>query len=381
MNLLVTDNSFLIEGFPYPDIPFLLDKEMCLVEPANRFLIYTAIHRGMSPSKRTWKTYAAHLFDYFSFLEANSRKWNEDIKKGSPTIVAIYRNWSMNRVKSQTVNHRLGTIVRFYKFAHENRWIKELPWDMDYRVIKRGNSFLAHTASGSKKAVPNVMLKNTPRVIEVLTSDQIGRLLRKLKPNRTHFLIAKLALASGMRKEELMSFPLSYVFDPKTNVTPERSIKITLKPSDMEIKGSRTRHIFIPKSLMAELWDYVIFERGKICSDCELVGNKPEKTLFLSNQGKRYSPSSFNKALERAGEQIGFHVHPHVLRHSYATHELYAMSKAKGSPMSGLLWVKERLGHSSIHTTEQYLHVLDGIEYQYLEEYQYDLDKLLGEVK
>lgn len=40
------------------------------------------------------------------------------------------------------------------------------------------------------------------------------------------------------------------------------------------------------------------------------------------------------------------------------------------------MWVKERLGHTSIKTTEIYLHLLAELEHEYLASYQYDLDQL-----
>ena len=377
MRLFTTDDSFQIAGLFYPDIPFLLDDEMRLADPVNAFLIHQAVHRGATESKKTWLTYGWHLYDYFSFLEANHFQWNQRIEQGTPTIVALYRNWSAKRNNARTVNQRLGTIVRFYRYAHGLGWINVLPWDMEDRVVHGRSGYMGHTSSSNVKQTPDVKQKEKPEVIEVLNRKQISQLLRFLSKNKTHYLMVKLALSTGLRKEELMTFPNKYIFNPDSRSGAELSIKVKLFPSDMILKGNKSRAIFMPKILMRELWDYSVMIRAKYANHNDLIENKNTESLFLTIHGKQYSESAFQKVLSRAGENIGFHIHPHMLRHSYATHELHAMREAKGKTDTALIWVKERLGHTSIKTTEIYLHLLAELEHEYLAAYQYDLDSLI----
>lgn len=376
MRLLLTDETFTIEGLPYPDIPFLLDEEMRLAEQANSFLIHLAVHRGATESKKTWLTYGWHLYDYFSFLEANYLRWDRNLNPDSPTVVSLYRNWSAKVNKPKTVNQRLGTISRFYRFAHKRGWIAMVPWDVEQRVVAGHSGFLAHVSAGATEEVPDIMLKEKPDLIEVLTRAQIHQLLQHLRPNKTHFLMTKLALATGLRKEELMTFPLKYVFNPDSRPSGQASVKVPLSPADMRLKGSKPRAIFMSRALMRELWDYVALVRTPIANQCADLGQSVAKSLFVTAHGNTYSPSAFQKVLTRAGKALGFHIHPHILRHSFATHELHAMREAKGKTDVALLWVKERLGHASITQTEVYLHLLAEIEHDYLAAYQYDLDNL-----
>lgn len=376
MRLLLTDETFTIEGLPYLDIPFLLDEEMRLAEQANAFLIHLAVHRGATESKTTWLTYGWHLYDYFSFLEANSLRWDRNLDPESPTVVSLYRNWSAKINKPKTVNQRLGTIARFYRFAHKRGWIAAVPWDVEQRVVAGRSGFLAHVSVGATADVPDIMLKEKPALIEVLTRVQIHQLLQHLNPNKTHFLMAKLALATGLRKEELMTFPVKYVFNPESRPGVQASVKVPLSPADMRLKGSKPRAVFMSRALMRELWDYLALTRTPIENQCIDLGLPVAKSLFITARGKAYSSSAFQKVLTRAGVILGFHIHPHILRHSFATHELHAMREAKGKTDVALLWVKERLGHSSITQTEVYLHLLAELEHDYLAAYQYDLDSL-----
>lgn len=59
---------------------------------------------------------------------------------------------------------------------------------------------------------------------------------------------------------------------------------------------------------------------------------------------------------------LSFKVTPHTLRHTYATHTLYEMRQRK-TQIDPLLYIRDRLGHSSILTTEKYLHYLSHVPF------------------
>ena len=73
--------------------------------------------------------------------------------------------------------------------------------------------------------------------------------------------------------------------------------------------------------------------------------------LFLSPRGKRISPSLVYTRLKRWTLQAGvpLHVHPHMLRHSFATHMLQSTGDLRA--------VQELLGHANISTTQIYTHL------------------------
>jgi len=73
--------------------------------------------------------------------------------------------------------------------------------------------------------------------------------------------------------------------------------------------------------------------------------------LFISQRGTRLSPRSVQLRLNRWALQAGLsqHVHPHMLRHAFATHVLQSSGDLRA--------VQEMLGHASISTTQVYTHL------------------------
>ena len=73
--------------------------------------------------------------------------------------------------------------------------------------------------------------------------------------------------------------------------------------------------------------------------------------LFISQRGSRLTPRSVQLRLDRWARQAGLgqHVHPHMLRHAFATHVLQSSGDLRA--------VQEMLGHASISTTQVYTHL------------------------
>ena len=107
-------------------------------------------------------------------------------------------------------------------------------------------------------------------------------------------------------------------------------------------KGSKERRLPIGRNAVAWIAHWLDL-RGLFGTD--------DAALFLSKLGKRISARNVQKRFAEWGIKQGLnsHVHPHKLRHSFATHMLESSGDLRG--------VQERLGHANLSTTQIYTHL------------------------
>lgn len=214
------------------------------------------------------------------------------------------------------------------------------------------------------------MLRQRRTEVQLLSKHQVEALLRAIT-NPTVKLMTRLALQTGLRKEELATFPRRYVVDPTRQDARSSLVRVTLDPTDMKTKDDQERRIDVPARLMADLQHYATHTRGALE---RLSGEQPPQ-LFLNKNGQPWTRGgrTLNNLYNRLG--LSFRVTPHMLRHTYATHTLYDMRQRQVSA-DPLLYVRNRLGHASITTTERYLHLLDEVEDDLMTRYQEYIDTL-----
>ncbi|MFI9653417.1 site-specific integrase [Guyparkeria sp. GHLCS8-2] len=368
----------------YAGFPILISKEGKVEEEALDFCIYYLFQRGRVGSEKSWETYGKALYQFFAFCEAYDRDWRDVGNDREGTILAEYRDWGLRadggNLAASTMNARLRLLIAFYQHAMKRGWVSALPYDMETVRVRQPKGFLAHVdASGGQRMSPNVMAKTPRPVIRVLNKDQVRDLLHALK-NPTHNLIARLALTSGLRRQELATFPLKYVFNA-ANYTKNRTfIRVNCDPADMKLKNNQPRGIDVPRTVMADLWQYVTDRRHQH----ESISGQKQSVLFLTNDGRPYANdgAGIYKVIKKAGDAAGIpYVTPHVLRHTYATQTLYAMMKFKGNAETfPLLYVQARLGHASIETTKDYLHSISELEDDLMDAYQDEIDFMSREI-
>lgn len=111
--------------------------------------------------------------------------------------------------------------------------------------------------------------------------------------------------------------------------------------------GKRMKERLVPvgRRALEALDAYLENERPR------LVGDREQSALFVSRTGRRLSRQALWRLVSKYARKaaLGVHVHPHMLRHSFATHLL-----AGGADLRA---VQMMLGHADISTTEIYSHV------------------------
>ena len=190
--------------------------------------------------------------------------------------------------------------------------------------------------------------KQPQRLPRTLKAEDVAALLNRI-PATTPLemrdrALFELAYACGLRAEELVDLNLESIdFDAET-------VRV-------EGKGGKTRFVPAGEPALRSVTRYLERARPALASERGEAGDEPrsarqgERALLLSKSGRRLSTSDVRRRLKvwaRHASQQGA-VHPHALRHSFATHLLEGGADLRA--------IQELLGHSSISTTQVYTRV------------------------
>ncbi|MDR2135046.1 MAG: tyrosine-type recombinase/integrase [Treponema sp.] len=154
-----------------------------------------------------------------------------------------------------------------------------------------------------------------------------------LWPSRDKALILVM-YSAGLRISELVSLSLPRL---EPNLGGGRVIG----------KGNKERFVFFSDEAREALAIYLPERQNRIKAD----GKQPEDRLFVNRNGGAISIPGVRWIIARYAERsgLGKHIHPHSLRHSFATHLVNSGCDVRV--------VQELLGHASLSTTQRYTHV------------------------
>ncbi len=182
--------------------------------------------------------------------------------------------------------------------------------------------------------------KTQRRLPATLDADQINRLLNG---GDSHPLdvrdkaMVELFYSSGLRLAELVSIDLQ---------------DIDLDDATLEVtgKGAKTRRLPVGRQALQAVAGWLQARARLAAAD--------ERALFVSRRGARLKPRSVQQRLHHWAVRQGAtrSVHPHLLRHSFASHLLESSGDLRA--------VQELLGHADISTTQIYTH----LDFQHLAE-------------
>lgn len=182
------------------------------------------------------------------------------------------------------------------------------------------------------------------RLPKALTADQAVRLAAHEGDStwiaaRDHALV-ELMYSSGLRLSELVA--LDWRHFEGVPGKPRSSSWIDLETGEATVlgKGSKMRTVPIGSPARDALARWLTARAS--------IGRADPRALFVSARGSRLTARSVQSRLARLARQLGLgvHVHPHVLRHSFASHLLQSSGDLRA--------VQELLGHANIATTQIY---------------------------
>jgi integrase/recombinase XerD len=163
---------------------------------------------------------------------------------------------------------------------------------------------------------------------KILGEDELSRLFNSLG-NIKHKVMLFTAYSAGLRVSEITALKIKNIDSDRMQILIENA------------KGKKDRYVNLSPVLLDILRAYIKNYRPK-----------PKEYLFESEKTRtKYPTRTVQKIFQAARDKAGIKkdIGVHSLRHSFATHLL-----EKGTDIR---YIKELLGHFSIHTTERYLHV------------------------
>ncbi|MDZ4278617.1 MAG: site-specific tyrosine recombinase/integron integrase [Dehalococcoidia bacterium] len=273
--------------------------------------------RNLSPyTLRNYATDLRHFFDYLD--ERNARVASVD-----KLLVRSYLSGLVDAgLASGSVTRKTSTLRAFYRFLRTEGIL-----DFDPMLGVRGP-------------------KRERRLPTFLTQEQVDTLIASADGDRPNELrdraVVELLYASGLRVSEVVLLDVAGV-DLR-----ERTLRV-------HGKGSRERLVMMGRPAARAVERYLADGRPHLAQ-------RKEVALFLNRDGGRLSQRALQLMVRRQALAAGIDraVHPHLLRHTFATHLLDGGAE--------LRVVQTLLGHASVNTTQIYTHVTDAAKRRSIEE-------------
>ena len=281
-----------------------------LAVAAGEYLDYLAVERGLA--RNTIAAYRRDLTTYCAFLERAGAGSFDDVDR--------------HMVERFIAERREGG----YSDASVERALA---------AVKGLHAFLVR--EGTVRQNPTAALrlpKKAERLPEYLSIDDVAALLDQDFPASEMGLrdraILEVLYGCGLRVSELVGLDIGDIHIDDGFVL-------------VRGKGSKERLAPLVGSAARALTHYICDARGCLAAHAHGLETT---AVFLNKNGRRLSRQGVHVICERYGRQVGLvGLHPHTLRHSFATHML-----AGGADLRVL---QEILGHADISTTQVYTHV------------------------
>lgn len=289
------------------DAPILLHVDTYIAE----YLGYLSVERGASP--HTITAYRRDLAEYSAFLALR-----DITSPGAVTredVTSFIGSLRAKGLAPSTVERKVAALRGLHKF------------------LVRESITENHPTSGLP--LPKVPLQ-LPDVVSV---DDVDRLLSQPFPDGPVGLRDRAALellyGCGLRASELTGLDVT---------------DLNLADGFIRVFGKGSKERVVPIGGMAHLALAAYLEHGRgFLRPTRSLKGASESAVLLSTRGNRLTRQAVFLLVRYYGARVGLELHPHTLRHSFATHMLEG-----GADLRSL---QEMLGHADISTTQVYTHV------------------------
>jgi len=278
----------------------------------RRFMTYLRVECNRSPA--TLAAYGRDLDDLVAHLESQGAHSPREVTPDQLVAHARFLSRDRSLDPASTVRN-IAAIRSFFNFLHANRELEQNP----ARLLERPTRW---------RRIPNTISPAQMRRLVEAPSPDHGELWVRDRA------ILELMYAAGLRASEVGSVRLNQWFPTMSTVT-------------VLGKGGKERMVPVGVPAARALTRWLETQRPDIVKGNEIqAGHR----LFVSNRGKPLERVAVWGLVKKYAAVAGLHdVHPHVLRHSFATDLL------RGG--CDLRTVQEFLGHAMVVTTQIYTHV------------------------
>ena len=264
------------------------------------FIDYLKVVKNFS--EHTTKNYKRDLDKFIRFLSDNSTS----LEKCDEQDIRLFVNQERRKgLSPRSIQRVLSSCRSFFNYLVEHKGFEK-------------NHAQNISSPKSSKSLP-----------KALDADLIQKLLNfkpKTELETRDKAIAELFYSSGLRLSELQGIDIG-------------DISIKERTCRVVGKGNKTRDLPIGRQAIKSLRDWILI-REKYSTESDLA-------IFINKQGRRLSNRSIQARLKKLSTERGLPaVHPHMLRHSFASHILESSGDLRA--------VQEMLGHADIGTTEIY---------------------------
>ena len=274
-------------------------------EAIDNFLNYCSVERGLA--ENTVQSYFYDLRQFSRFLGPRSAKGVASVSEED--IAGFLRNAS-DKKNERSIARLMVCLRTFFKFLLRENLITANP---------------TNSLDGYKVRM------NLPAVLNL---EEVERLLSFPVESASDLrdkAVIEMMYSCGLRASEVCGLKLN---------------QVDLEDELIRVFGKGSKERLIPMGRQAKdlLKEYLSLARPK------LIKRDPYDQVFLSFQGRPFSRVSLWKIIKKRALQSGVgRIHPHILRHSFATHLLEGGADLRS--------VQEMLGHTNISTTQIYTHL------------------------
>jgi integrase/recombinase XerD len=275
----------------------------------DQFILFLATERGLSDNYQLSTRASLELFAKWSTEKKRASTW-ADV---TPETIGDFLGWrKKGGAAAATIKLHAVALRILFRFLLQRKMLERDP--TEFLGVPKIERYLPETLS-------------EPEIAKLLAAAG-GKTPLEI---RDHAMV-ELLYASGLRVSELCNARLE---------------NLDLDQGFIRVVGKGNKQRLVPVGAGARKALARYLEAGRP----ELVGKKTGGEIFLSVRGHRLTNQRIWQLLGELAKRAGLDkdVHPHMLRHSFATHLLQGGAD--------LRIIQEMLGHADISTTQIYTHV------------------------